>query len=193
MKKLLLLSLMLISIFNSYAQRDVTKFLGIPVDGYKPEMIQKLKGKGFVYSPKDDVFTGEFNGSDVMVKIATNNNKVCRIMLTDIIGSDEAGIKIRYNKLVRQFEKNKRYIVVEPSKYIISEDEDISYEMSIHSKRYDAIFYQKGELTAEMDPEEAAEEAIKRPVWFMINKLYSKYYIVLFYDNEWNKADGEDL
>ena len=33
-----------------YAQSDVTKFLGIPVDGFKPDMIRALKEKGFVSS-----------------------------------------------------------------------------------------------------------------------------------------------
>ena len=65
-----------------YAQKDVTQFLGIPVDGYKPEMIQKLKTKGFTINPlTKDVLDGEFNGTDVNVFIATNNNKVWRIAL----------------------------------------------------------------------------------------------------------------
>ena len=33
-----------------YAQKDVTQFLGIPVDGSKSEMIQKLKAKGYRYN-----------------------------------------------------------------------------------------------------------------------------------------------
>jgi hypothetical protein len=32
----------------TYAQKDVTTFLGIPIDGYKSEMTQKLISKGFV-------------------------------------------------------------------------------------------------------------------------------------------------
>jgi hypothetical protein len=33
----------------------------------------------------------------------------------------------------------------------------------------------------------------KKPVWFMISELYGKYYITMFYDNEYNRANGEDL
>lgn len=33
----------------AFAQKDVTQFLGIPVDGTKTEMVQKLKAKGFKY------------------------------------------------------------------------------------------------------------------------------------------------
>ena len=91
-------------------QNDVTTFLGIPVDGYKPQMIQKLKSKGFVIEQGVDALTGEFNGTNVNVFIVTNNNKVYRIMLCDAITQDEANIKIRFNKLVSQFEKNPRYI-----------------------------------------------------------------------------------
>ena len=33
----------------------------------------------------------------------------------------------------------------------------------------------------------------KRPVWFMISDFYGKYYIIMYYDNEYNRANGEDL
>ena len=47
---------------SAFAQEDVTKFLGIPVDGFKPEMIRKLKAKGFVEHPyRTDELVGEFN------------------------------------------------------------------------------------------------------------------------------------
>lgn len=32
-----------------------------------------------------------------------------------------------------------------------------------------------------------------KPVWFMIREHYGEYYIVMFYDNGYNKANGEDL
>ena len=37
------------------------------------------------------------------------------------------------------------------------------------------------------------ESYSKRPVWFMISDYYGKYYITMFYDNEYNRANGEDL
>ena len=55
-----------------FAQKDVTQFLGIPVDGYKVEMIEKLKSKGFTISPTDkDILVGQFNGTSVNVHIVT--------------------------------------------------------------------------------------------------------------------------
>ena len=83
-------------------EKDVTKFLGIPVDGYKPAMIEKLKAKGFRSMPNTDILEGEFNGTEVD-------------MLT------------------------------------------------------------------------------KKSVWFMISERAGKYYICMYYDNEYNKANGEDL
>lgn len=79
MKRLLFIVLAMIATITSFAQqKDVTSFLGIPVDGTKTEMKQKLIAKGFV--PKEigdfERLEGEFNGHDVKVYIATNNNKV---------------------------------------------------------------------------------------------------------------------
>ena len=59
MKKVLVLVLAtVLSLTTAYAQKDVTKFLGIPVDGTKAAMIQKLKNKGFRYNVSKDVLTG---------------------------------------------------------------------------------------------------------------------------------------
>ena len=129
--------------FASFAQnKDVTTFLGIPVDGTASSMKQKLVSKGFV--PKkvgtNEFLEGEFNGTDVHVWIVTNNNKVYRIMLSDKNTVDEAQIKIRFNNLVKQFENNKRYHAF--ADYSLSDKEDISYEMGINNKKYVAYYLQ---------------------------------------------------
>ena len=129
-----------------YAQeKEITKFLGIPVDGTKAAMKQELISKGFI--PKtvqgNDYLEGEFNGQDVHVFIATNNNKVWRIMLCDKNTFSETDIKIRYNNLCRQFKKNEKYVPADfKLDQTIPDDEDISYEMSVNNKRYQAAFYQ---------------------------------------------------
>ena len=225
MKKLLLLVLCCISIFGM-AQNDVTKFLGIPVDGNKSDMISKLKSKGFKQSPYDeDVLIGEFNGKDVNVYIITNNNKVCRIMVCDENTMDEVSIKIRFNRLCDQFENNSKYVNLLDEDQKIKEHEDISYEMLVNKKRYGAIFYQVPDTTAasytedfqsmifskyskeqlENPSEEITQDLIemaamytidkvrKKPVWFIISELDGEYYITMYYDNEYNRANGEDL
>ena len=110
---------------------------------------------------------------------------------------------------------------------IIPDDEDISYEISVKNKRYEAVFYQRPmELSdttclreklmpmilkkytpdeianptdeiqtelIEMSVEYMMDLCFKKPVWFMISDHYGKYYITMFYDNEYNRANGEDL
>lgn len=167
MKRLLFIVLAMIATITSCAQqKDVTSFLGIPVDGTASSMKQKLVSKGFV--PKkvgtNEFLEGEFNGTDVYVWIATNNNKVYRIMLCDKNTVDEAQIKIRFNNLVSQFENNKRYFPLD--KYTLSDEEDISYEMTVHNKNYDAYFYQVPDM------EKADTLALQEKVR---NELLSKY------------------
>ena len=66
MKKTFSIVVLLIFSIVVYAQKDVTQFLGIPVDGSKSEMIKKLKDKGFKTVPwMEDVLTGECNGTEV--------------------------------------------------------------------------------------------------------------------------------
>lgn len=227
MKKILSVIVFLMTISSSFAQQDVTQFLGIPIDGTKSEMIAKLKAKEFVSSDFDkEVLTGEFNGRDVNLYVVTNNNKVYRIMVADNNLSDEANIKIRYNNLCDQFENNPKYIPT--GDYKIADDIDISYEISIHDNQFQACYYQKP--TNEAFPTEAlealkqkllvkyTEEELQNPneelkeyivneaekltfdyyskksVWFIISEYsYNKYGIVIYYDNAYNRANGEDL
>ena len=56
MKKIVFLFALLIGFTCVYAQ-GVTKFFGIPADGYKSEMIQKFKAKGYRYDSYNDCLT----------------------------------------------------------------------------------------------------------------------------------------
>lgn len=233
MKHFLLLSLLFVSSLVAFAQKDVTTFLGIPVDGYKSEMKQKLISKGFTYDAQNDCFEGEFNGEDVMISIVTNNNKVYRIAVIDKMSRNETDIRIRFNNLCNQFAKNKKYGSASMESYLIPDDEDISYNMLVSKKRYQASYYQMPipELmdtlaiqnkfrekllqkytedqitnpTEEQSKEIQAiiqEESLKlmmemvpnKSVWFMINdRGVDRYNILMYYDNEYNRANGEDL
>lgn len=227
MKRLLVGCLLLFMTIATYAQKDITTFLGIPVDGTKVAMIQKLISKGFVpkKAGKEEYLEGKYNGTDVLIYIVTNNDKVCRIMVSDVHHLNEAEIKIRFNKLVHQFENNEKYQTLE--KYTLSESENISHEMTVNHKKYDAIFYQvpiiekldtealgkqvENELLKKYTPEEiathsktidqeadriaawiATELMYKKMVWFRICDLHGKYFITMFYDNEYNKANGNN-
>lgn len=185
--------MLLIMSVGMYAQKDVTKFLGIPVDGTKSAMIQKLKEKGFTYNSALDYLEGEFNGQNVYILVVTNNNKVYRIMVQDATASNEGDIKIRFNNLCYQFEKNKKYISASSSDQTLSENEDISYEILVHNKRYEASYRQIAERTEGESAENAMERTFMKSVWFMIHKNYGEYRIIMYYDNKYNQSDGEDL
>ena len=223
MKKFLAIAVSLVFAATAQAQKDVTRFLGIPVDGFKSEMIERLKEKGFRSISYDrEVLEGEFNGQDVKVYVVTNNNRVYRIMVADRNCIGEGEIRIRFNRLCSQFDNNPKYISFWGDQ-TISDDEDISYEMAVHDKRYEAVFYQKADSatianavkeallsdyteeqladpTEEMQAkaEELKNSLERRPVpeksvWFMIAQHLGKYYISMYYDNKYNQASGEDL
>ena len=226
MKKVLCSFFMALLAVVMFAQKDVTTFLGIPVDGTKSEMMKNLISKGFEVVPEEEFLKGEFNGTDVQVYIGTNNNKVYRIMLCDADYRSEANIKVRFNTLIEQFKSNKRYLSLDD--YTISDDVDISYEMNINNKEFGAIFYQNPDVekidtvaiqealrekmlvkytkeqlenpTEEIKKELALlgveymlEYIEKKPVWFKISTFRGEYYITMYYDNAYNRANGEDL
>lgn len=149
MKKIITLFFLLLSIvaYSQTSASSETRFLGIPVDGFKPQMIQKLKAKGFTYHSQDDYLSGEFNGRKVNLFVGTYNNKVWRIMVQDETPSSKIDIKIRFNTLCDQFDKNKRYVhaYLGDSDFRIPEDEDISLNIISEKKRYEADYWQINE------------------------------------------------
>lgn len=229
MKRIIVFCFAIMIAFAASAQKNVTKFLGIPVDGSKTAMIQKLKAKGFTYKASSDHLEGEFNGHNVQLSVVTNNNKVYRIMVIENIGMSESDAKIRFNTLCNQFKNNGKYV---PSDFVgdfgIASDVDLSYELNVDNKRFEASYYQASE--SELDTtglfdwasqqiletyteeqlQNMDEEQIRileialvfkylemkcghKSVWFMLDSNYGVYRILLYYDNELNRANGEDL
>lgn len=196
MRKFLTLLAMIAISASVFAQKEVTQFMGIPVDGSPTEMVKKLKAKGFKTDEKfmqpikqglidwdgPEVLTGRFNGERVILGLLVEQNKVWRICLSDKDSRDETQIKRRFNTLVRQFENNDKYVYF--YEQTIADDEDISYQMTVNKKQYEAYFLQKGE-------DGTVDE--KRFVWFQISQHSDGYRIDMFYENEYNEADGSDL
>ena len=180
MKKIVLSIILCVMTFAAIAQDNKTiKFLGIPIDGNKKEMISKLQAKGYKYDAASDALFGEFNGTNAVISVQTVNNRVWRIAIIDAnANNDETNIKIRYNLLFKQLSNNDKYEVYDGS--TLEEKEDISYEMSVHKKRYGATFAFK-------------DKSIHGFVWYMIAEQYGKYGIVMFYENLDNAANGDDL
>lgn len=225
--------LLLLSVAACAQERHVTHFLGIPVDGSKTEMLRKLREKGFRASKVGDL-KGEFNGRDVHLSVVSKRDRVWRIMVQDATPSSKTGVIIRFNKLCRQFQDNPKYMSFRDDQ-TIPDDEDVSYEITVNDKCYEAAFYQNyptvldtAQLYEELTPllaERFSEDeivnmtedergalvslmakyynltlmtdALKRSVWFMIDKdrySSSDFRILMFYDNEYNSGDdGSDL
>lgn len=159
----------------------VTEFMGIPVDGSKNEIKDKLINKGFVYNELKDIFEGEFNGEQVFVFIQTYKDKVWRIIVFDKEETqNKTDIIIRYNKLINQFSINEKYIQPINKNKPIPEGEPLGYKI-LTGKFYNAKFFQKPE-----------RDMSNRLVWFTIN-YDSGYKIAIFYENLNNRANGEDL
>lgn len=127
----------------SFAQAKnevVLRFLGIPVDGTKEEMIARLKEKGFTYNAYYQNLRGEFNGKEVEVYLHTTHNKIDRVFVQFPYTSEE-NIKNEYNTLLSQFNKNKKYMSLFSFNTEIPDNEDISFEIAAHKKRYQSVFY----------------------------------------------------
>ena len=191
MKRFALLFCMLVLSVALYAQQEVTKFMGIPVDGTKSEMITKLKAKGFTWYPAKDYLTGLFNGRDVTLYIYVNGNKVWRVAVLYADKMDNINTINTYNHLLSLFENNGKYYSQRDNQEI-EEGTDLHYEIEINKKQIQNTFYQRSQKMNQ----DAAADMEKRRVWVTIipqKYSYDKFGMILFYDNGYNEANGEDL
>lgn len=137
-KALSIMFLAVVSIVCLAQNVGAPKFLGIPIDGTKSQFVTKLKSKGFIYSSFDDCYKGQFNGQDVRVYVHTNHSVVDRVYVAFPYRSEE-DVKIEYNILLQQFHSNGKYLDLSFNERI-PDDEDISYEINVKNKRYQASF-----------------------------------------------------
>lgn len=145
MKKIILSVLTTICLtFGVFAQQPCISFMGIPVDGEPKEVVDKLIDKGFTYVDhvKDShyILSGYFNGNKSNIYVKYYNNTVYRIMASELYNKSEASIKIHFNNLITKFNNIQKYTPDKRNSYI-SYTDDISYNMSVKDKLYDAIYY----------------------------------------------------
>lgn len=114
------------------------KFLGIPIDGPKEQLIEKIKAKGFRSSPYREYLVGQFNGQDVEVYVVDNHDTAYRVFVA-FPETSAYRVRLEYNHLLNQFLRNDKYLPIKAFEEI-PESEDISYEMTIHNKEYGACF-----------------------------------------------------
>jgi len=148
-KFLFIVMFMLLSAVCFGQEGGVIKFLGIPIDGPEAEFADQLKSKGFTYDDVYKSYRGQFNGKTVDVTFHTNNDIVDRVYVAFPYTKKEE-IKGEYNKLLRQFRNDSKYVDYSLNEEI-PDKENIPYEMSANNKRYKASF---SYYDADRDPAE---------------------------------------
>lgn len=139
MRKAFIIALLFLFSLVGFGQEGgALKFLGIPIDGPKTLFVSKLKTKGFAYSSFSEAYKGQFNGKTVDVYVHTNHDLVDRVYVAFPYTS-EREIRIEFNRLLAQFRENSKYMELSMNEEI-PEGEDISYEITVHDKRYVATF-----------------------------------------------------
>lgn len=139
MKRTLLIALLVFLPILCFGQNSgALKFLGIPIDGTEAQFAAKLKSKGFRYNAVSEGYQGQFNGKSVNVYLHTNHNLVDRVYVS-FPYMNEDGIRAEYNQLLSQFKDNAKYMDLVMNEEI-PQDDDISYEISVKNKRYQASF-----------------------------------------------------
>ena len=152
MRKIAFILLMLLTLsLNAQDNDEIIKFVGIPVDGTKSEMISKLKQKGFTFDNDANLFKGEFNGDKISGIIQTYKDKVFGIrFMYDVSGYSKTMVINRFNSLVLKYDTNEKYqsniafdkITDDIDTYQIDPYENIGNEMR-NGKIYKAQYHYK--------------------------------------------------
>ena len=155
MKRLVCIILLTLTTFFCFGQNTGgLKFLGIPVDGSRAQFKKELKNKGFSYNSSKKSFKGQFNGEEVTVYLHTNHSLVDRVLVAFPL-VNENRIRINYNNLLAQFDKNTKYLCLDPFlNNPIPDSENISYEIAYNKKEYIAAFYY---FSGDIDPIEGID------------------------------------
>ena len=181
MKKHLVFAVMLLIASMCLAQRSVTKFMGVPVDGTKKEMIKKLEKKGFIYDSETGMLFGKYEGKDVYVTIHMKRKVVWKVGMSFVKSYDRYEAKKEFNEMCRWFERK-------PTGYVslfgnrsqeIPEDEDIYYESLSRGKQYQAAYLQDGDDA--------------KFVWFVLDEQYGRFVLTVYFENSYNGTGEEDL
>ena len=109
MRKLVFTLLMFLTLSMSAQKNEVIRFMGIPIDGPKSEMLLELKEKGF--EPINDGLTnddasimkGYFNGEKCTLSVNSYHNNVYNIIVVFDQEDTEINAKLRllyYNELL---------------------------------------------------------------------------------------------
>lgn len=185
MRRLIIFILSLVALVSC---DNTIRFLDIPIDGSRNMMIKKLEEKGFIYDYENNLMKGTFNGEPSDISISTSNGRVNRISVCSK-AYDATEIKAAYNKLLKQFKSNPKYIALK-NYNPIPEGVSVFFNMKVIPKDYKTVFYRRKEFnhSYSINPDKA--EGV---VWFKIVELYGDYFIQLNYENLKKHTINSDL
>ena len=191
MKKVFLAAFLMLMVLIGYDQNDnngTIKFLGIPVDGTESQFTSKLRKKGFSYDSYLSCYTGQFNGQTVNVSIRSNHNVVDRVYIAFPLMADRY-VKAEFNTLLDQFQINKKYVPWDIYTKI-PQDEDISYEISVNDKVYEASYSYYAPSTI--------RQVLQNPTEYNLSELYTdgqidtlNAYLQLLYSEDSNQKKSK--
>lgn len=206
MRKLTFTLLMFMTLSLNAQNDGVIKFMGIPIDGSKSEMIDKLQEKGFapiqvlidLENAQNEVIRqggeipegrirerdgeyfmrGYFDGKDSKVIIVSYNNKVYQIMVVIDNPYNELNAKIQFDLYVEQLSK-KYTLFYNFAKDILDKDLTMPFDnpiKAVFTTAYDESDKPHGMITLEMS-----------------HPRYQEFYLAFRYYNMDNMPNGEDL
>ena len=174
MKNTLLIAILSIFSLAAFAQNEgPIKFLGIPIDGTEAQFATKLKAKGFRYNSLYESYKGQFNGRTVDVYLHTNHDIVDRVYVS-FPATTEENVRQEYNQLLSQFNNTGKYADWSFNEEIPAK-EDISYEMTVNNKRYQASFSYYDDNRDPYEAMEALVEIFKDYVSDEQKEIFKKY------------------
>lgn len=211
------------NVFAEVAKSDVTTFLGIPVDGTVSSMKQKLIAKGFKQDSDmlsgqfngHDVYLAFAAYKGKVWRVAVINKtpyseEQIRTQFNYLVGQFKNSTKYynveKYNPAIDEsedinYEMSMNHKVYNARFYQKSRIEVDNIKLK---EQFKLSFLKKAPNATVEEIESYWEtnvlaykifyEEILRPVWFKIYRNhYNSYSIYIFYDNEYNKPNGEDL
>lgn len=164
-----------LEITSEVIDESAIRFLGVPIDGSRQYMLNRLKAIGFVDSNRD-FLEGQFNGEPVKVFVHTYHDKVDRIIVVfDTV--PEMNLREQYNNLLALFQTSKKYKPIQVSR-AIPKDDFFYWTNTEYKSRFSVVSDSRQEINGE--------------VWFAIIDK-GGYRVGLYYDNLNNRPHGEDL
>lgn len=184
MRRLIIFILSLVALVSC---DNTIRFLDIPIDGSRNMMIKKLEEKGFIYDYENNLMEGTFNGEPSCISISTSNGRVNKISVCSN-AYDATEIIAAYNKLLKQFKSNPKYIALK--NYNLIPIGIVNMYFNLKSEKYQTVFYRRKEFKDSYSINPNKAEGV---VWFQIIEVNEDFFIQINYENLKKHTINSDL